>query len=279
MTVLASRYVKWIEAAGARVVPVLYNQSESQLSNIFDQLSGLVFPGGHIGTHGTAYGNASWYLMKEAQAVNDNGDHFPMWGTCMGFQQIVQFGSGQIEPSVIQKTSGTEDLLVAVNFTDFGISSSRIMGNASASVKHTLRTQPVTINLHHYSAYTSTVENPGSKLHEFFSVVANNYDSQGTKFVSMIEARKYPFYGTQFHGEKNAYEWSQGWEKNDTAKEAHGAGAVEAMQYLGSFFVDSARQSSHVWNDQAPVAPLIYAFDPISTASSSSDKWDLTYVF
>ena len=272
-------YVKWIEAAGARVAPILYNQTDAELKNIFDQLSGLVFPGGHCGFHGTAYGNASWYLQTLAKAANDDGDVFPMWGTCQGFQQLAQFGSGQMEPSVLHRTAGTEGLLVPVNFTDYGRTSSHLMQNAPASVKQTLESVPVTINLHHYSVLTSVVEAPGSALHNFFSVVANNIDANGTKFVSMIEARHYPFYGTQFHGEKNAFEWEQGWEGNDTAKQAHSAGAVAAMQYLSSFFVNIARQSSHVWDDKAPTLPLIYDFVPVPSASSSSDKWELVYIF
>jgi gamma-glutamyl hydrolase len=276
---LVASYVKWIEASGARVVPVLYNQSESELTKLFGQVSGIVFPGGHVGTHGTAYGNASWFLMELAQKANDGGDPFALWGTCMGFQQIVQFGSGQVEPSVLSATVGTEDLLVPLNFTDFGFTSSRLMKNAPLSVKNTLKNLPVTVNLHHYSALTSTVEKSGSELHKFFSVLASNSDAVGTKFVSLIEAHNYPFYGAQFHGEKNAFEWNQGWERNDTAKEAHSADAVEAMQYLSSFFVDAARQCSHTWNDLSPAAPLIYDFNPVSTAGTASDKWDLTYVF
>jgi gamma-glutamyl hydrolase len=42
---LVASYVKWIEMAGARVVPVQYNQSDAELTRVFGGLSGLVVPG------------------------------------------------------------------------------------------------------------------------------------------------------------------------------------------------------------------------------------------
>jgi gamma-glutamyl hydrolase len=110
----------------------------------------------------------------------------------------------------MNKTSGTEGLLVPLDFTDAGRTSSRIMAKAPAAVANALSTLPITVNLHSYGIYTSVVEGKGSKLHDYFSVVASNTDADGTKFVSLIEARDFPFYGSQFHGEKNSFEWDQG---------------------------------------------------------------------
>jgi len=89
-------------------------------------------------------------------------------------------------------------------------------------------------------------------------------------------ARDYPFYSSQFHPEKNAFEWSQSWEANNTAQgaEAHGAPAVAAMAYLADFFVSEARRSPHVHVD----LPLIYDFEPRRTPNSSH-KYEQTYVF
>ena len=35
-----------------------------------------------------------------------------------------------------------------------------------------------------------------------FDVLSTNKDKKGTAFVSTIEAKKYPFYGVQWHPEK-----------------------------------------------------------------------------
>ena len=45
---IGAAYVKWIEQAGARVVPVLINQDEEYYETIFSSTNGLVFPGGQV---------------------------------------------------------------------------------------------------------------------------------------------------------------------------------------------------------------------------------------
>lgn len=39
-------YVKWVEAAGARVVPIPYDSTTDELDHLFDSLNGLLFTGG-----------------------------------------------------------------------------------------------------------------------------------------------------------------------------------------------------------------------------------------
>lgn len=43
---VAAGFVKWLEAAGARVVPIRYYSSDAELRRLFDSVNGLVFPGG-----------------------------------------------------------------------------------------------------------------------------------------------------------------------------------------------------------------------------------------
>ena len=45
---IAASYVKFIESAGARVVPVLINQPEEYYRTIFNSTNGLLFPGGDV---------------------------------------------------------------------------------------------------------------------------------------------------------------------------------------------------------------------------------------
>ena len=45
---IAASYVKYIESAGARVVPVLINQPEEYYQTIFDSTNGLLIPGGDV---------------------------------------------------------------------------------------------------------------------------------------------------------------------------------------------------------------------------------------
>lgn len=63
-----------------------------------------------------------------------------------------------------------------------------------------------------------------------------NYDKNGYEFISTIEDKKYPFYGIQFHPEKNVYEWIEG--KNIP----HGKHATIVNQFFANFFVDEGRK-------------------------------------
>jgi anthranilate/para-aminobenzoate synthase component II len=51
------------------------------------------------------------------------------------------------------------------------------------------------------------------------------------EFVSSIEHKVYPFFGVQFHPEKNAFEWK-------IESIPHSADAVLAEQFYGNFFVN-----------------------------------------
>ena len=41
-------------------------------------------------------------------------------------------------------------------------------------------------------------------------MLSTNVDRQNKAFVSFIEARNYPIYGTQFHPERPQFEWTPG---------------------------------------------------------------------
>lgn len=80
--------MQWLESAGARVVPVPHKSSPEALKLYFNSLNGMVFPGGIADMDGTPYSNAGYFFLTEAIKSTDNGDPFPIWGTCHGFQML-----------------------------------------------------------------------------------------------------------------------------------------------------------------------------------------------
>ena len=77
--------------------------------------------------------------------------------------------------------------------------------DASSSTMKILSTENVTMNNHHYGIYTEHFyEN--EVLNGFFDVLSTNNDRYGDNFISTIESKKYPIYGTQWHPEKNPFE-------------------------------------------------------------------------
>ncbi|GBF88733.1 gamma-glutamyl hydrolase [Raphidocelis subcapitata] len=86
---IAGSYVKWAEAAGARVVPIFYDESREQMLYKFNIINGLLLPGGGAKLQkGHPFFDAADYLVKLAIKANDQGDYFPVHGTCLGMETL-----------------------------------------------------------------------------------------------------------------------------------------------------------------------------------------------
>jgi gamma-glutamyl hydrolase len=63
-----------------------------------------------------------------------------------------------------------------------------------------------------------------------------------------MESYNYPIFGSQWHPEKNAFEWGQ---TNGIPNEAinHSPEAILIAQYTANFFVQQARYSNHKYKN------------------------------
>lgn len=86
---IAASYVKWVESAGGRCVPIPYNASVPALETLFGRINGLLLPGG-----GNPLPDAARYMIGRALKANDAGDYFPVWGTCLGMEWLLQALAG-----------------------------------------------------------------------------------------------------------------------------------------------------------------------------------------
>eukprot|EP01015_Nassula_variabilis_P018191 TRINITY_DN2951_c0_g1_i5.p1 TRINITY_DN2951_c0_g1~~TRINITY_DN2951_c0_g1_i5.p1 ORF type:complete len:157 (+),score=17.43 TRINITY_DN2951_c0_g1_i5:75-545(+) len=94
-------------------------------------------------------------------------------------------------------------------------------------------------------------------LTEFYNVLTTSVDKDGVEFVSTIEAKDFPFYGTQFHPEKNIYEWRTQFNIN------HEPLAIEYTQYMSNFFVLEARKNQQSFTELDEESYLIYNYDSV----------------
>lgn len=84
---------------------------------------------------------------------------------------------------------------------------------------------------------------------------------------------RYPFYGVQFHPEKNLYEWII------NRNISHTSNAIRAAQYFANFFVDEARKSVHSFASvDEENSVLIYNFPTNFTALVKS-AYEQCYLF
>ncbi|CAI7799986.1 unnamed protein product [Closterium sp. NIES-53] len=85
---IAASYAKWVESAGARPVPLLYDEPVEVLRQKFDMINGLLIPGGGTDLVPGPFMSTVQLLLQWAKEANDRGDYFPVQATCMGFEAM-----------------------------------------------------------------------------------------------------------------------------------------------------------------------------------------------
>ncbi|CAI5468802.1 unnamed protein product [Closterium sp. Yama58-4] len=112
-----------------------------------------------------------------------------------------------------------------------------------------------------------------AKLREFFSVLTISFDKNGLEYVTTVQGKRYPFYGTQWHPEKNAYEWG-------LDHIPHGAHAIAVGQAAANFFVNEARRSTHhPASDESTNDMLLYNYAPVFAGKNGHGYFEQSYVF
>jgi gamma-glutamyl hydrolase len=258
---IPASYVNWIGQAGGRVLPILLDQSAEYYEDVFAKVSGILFPGGNQGIEPsdvyTEEGEQLWQLAKRA---NDDGVYFPIWGTCLGFEELSVLETG--DGDVISDDVVAVNLPLPLRYTP-AAADSRLLSSMPADLVRALADQAIAFNSHEHGLLVSEYESDPA-LNEFFDLLSVNETPEGVEFVSTIEAKDYPFYGTQWHPEKNNFEWSQ---NSDYSNLNHSPEAVAVSQATAGFFVAEARRSPHHFPEEERDS-LIYSADLIYTGTN-----------
>lgn len=94
-TYIAASYVKFLEMAGAQVVPIFSYSEPAVIQALLPKLNGVLFPGGgepiNINNKWTSNANL---ILNYAINENKNNRTFPVWGTCLGMQLLSYLTSG-----------------------------------------------------------------------------------------------------------------------------------------------------------------------------------------
>ncbi|KAF0305914.1 Gamma-glutamyl hydrolase [Amphibalanus amphitrite] len=155
---IAASYVKYWQSAGARVVPILINQPDEYYQELFNNLNGLVFPGGSAKLGDSGYYRAAKVLWDLAAGQPD--DVFPIWGTCLGFELLTYL---ELDGRHLADCSSSNQAL-PLDFTPDG-TSSRMFSGASQQLLDIFSTQNVTVNFHKYCVSPETRPIYGVQFH------------------------------------------------------------------------------------------------------------------
>ena len=76
---IAASYIKFIEAAGARAVPILHDMDEAEVARRFNAVNGVLIPGGSQPLNkGYPYFDVASLLFELTIKANEQGDYFPV---------------------------------------------------------------------------------------------------------------------------------------------------------------------------------------------------------
>ncbi|CAM9597266.1 unnamed protein product [Ectocarpus sp. 12 AP-2014] len=237
-------YVNWLANAGARSLPIRYDATPEELRPILDQVNGLLLPGGNPslpeGVRQVRGLSVVWAL-KYAKGLNDDGDFFPVWGTCLGWEWMAQTFAGDYP--VITVDFDAENFTQPLGLlADAG--ESRMLSGVPTSLLGKAQVEPLATNAHHKGVSPDDFAESG--LDTMFRVVAINADRQGVRtYVSVAEALDYPMYGLQWHPEKSQFDWGLDPDGTPHYVINHSKDAVELSQVLATFFASETRRNGH----------------------------------
>lgn len=270
-TYLMQAYVNFMESAGARVVPILSTDSESVVADKLSKVNGVLFPGGD-----GDYLEVGKIIYDSLIAKNDAGEFFPLWGTCLGFENLAILASESGDPLQTLQSHGaslTLDFLVSDPVTETKMFETCADPAQFSQVA-------MTFNSHTYGLALDTFTTDAG-LKAMFTPTSTSTDSEyKNTFVATMESPNYPFYGTQFHPEKvltmyNSDGLNHSWE------------SVEYNRYFADRFLELARQNTNTcgtdWSDCQSIIidnyPItvtdtyygnVYAFDDGSSSSAAT---------
>lgn len=185
---MQAAYVKGLNIAGARVVPLFFNHSLEESKAKIDKCNGLFYAGGDAGQDYTDWGHELFNYVLE---LNDQGIYYPIWGTCLGFENLAQFTSSDPDNVLSLIESHYENpLLKFIKDPKDTEMFSPLREQAMNFEKYNM-----TLNSHSWGLSPNTFKQDEG-LANFFIPTSVSYNDSGIPFVASMEARKYPVFGT-----------------------------------------------------------------------------------
>ena len=177
---IPASYVKWIEASGARVLPIKENLSPTKLTELLNSINGVVFPGGISSLSTSKYAKNGRIIFDYAIQAKKSGKVFPVFGICLGFQLLTVLVTGR---NLLQRTYSSR-VSLNMDFTK-AADSSAMFADFNPNMKMLATKRPLAFNNHRWGIYKRTF-GKGS-LKKFFKLLATSKDRKGVEFAAAIE--------------------------------------------------------------------------------------------
>ncbi|CAI5992462.1 unnamed protein product [Closterium sp. NIES-64] len=221
----ATSYQRWIEAGGARVVPIFYDSTKEELDFILNRINGVFWTGGLVDFNpteedpeGSKYLATTEYVWKHVLFAND------------------------VNGTWIREVDA-ENFAINLGFTADGWLS-RLFGGMSYELFKQVASPLGDLAFNNHGLGVHPDDFRASPAHEVFRILSVDEDRNGTQFVSTVEGRHFPFYGSQWHPEKAPWEW------NPKHEIAHNEWAGTFSNYLGRYFVTECKYNKNQFESE-----------------------------
>ena len=204
---ISTSHISLLSDAGLEVVPIPYDTDNYKY--YMDRINGLYIPsGGLFANYNLKFYNTCKNFINLAILANDRNEYFPVWGTCLGMEILMIIADGNDNLQLLDKFDTLNDLnlpLYEYDYdSDYGYGHSRtskLMKNASKSFRKDLEDRY--LSLHNHMLGVSLKKFYDMGLDQSLNIVHVSFDRKHKPFVSTIEFKDYPFYGVQWHPERD----------------------------------------------------------------------------
>eukprot|EP00826_Nyctotherus_ovalis_P027721 TRINITY_DN2169_c0_g1_i18.p1 TRINITY_DN2169_c0_g1~~TRINITY_DN2169_c0_g1_i18.p1 ORF type:complete len:352 (-),score=81.44 TRINITY_DN2169_c0_g1_i18:152-1207(-) len=244
--VVEAKYAHFVEAGGGRAVAISYKWSKAKMHSLMKKLNGLLFVGGGIElvnedrTELNEYSQGAQRAFDIALEFNENGDYFPVWGTCLGFELIMILESKNTK--LLQPCKNCDNYDIFLAYDEKNAPKSRLFVKGFTRYElHIMKTQNVTFNNHEWMIDYNTYK-ANKLLVEKYNVLAYSPSKDSKiEYIAAMEHKTHPIYAVQFHPEKYNYE------VNPKQPVKRSFASITISHSYANFFVDEARKSGHAF--------------------------------
>ncbi|TYI96171.1 hypothetical protein E1A91_D01G052200v1 [Gossypium mustelinum] len=260
---IAASYVKLVEAAGGRVIPLIYNDPD-----VFQKLelvNGVLFTGGR--SKSGLYYDIAEKIFKKVKEKNNMEDYFPLYAVCLGFElltMIISEDKNILEPFSASKQPSSLQFVENVKFEG------TVFERFPPNLLQKLKTDRLAMQNNCFGISPEKLRNT-PKLSEFFKILTTCTDENDKVYVSTAQAHRYPVTAFQWHPEKNAFESGLPMIPNSDD-------AIEVTQHVANFFIREARRSPNRPDAQKVRDSLIYNYSP-EYSGKDGEGFDQVYYF
>ncbi|XP_066362187.1 gamma-glutamyl hydrolase 2-like [Miscanthus floridulus] len=261
---IGASYVKFVEAAGARVIPLVYNEPEERLLEKLSLLNGVLFTGGSAkqGVYFETIKKVFQYVLDK----NDAGEPFPLFAQCLGFELVSMIVS---KDNNILETFDAQNQASTLQFPSYALEGSVFQRFDPGLIKK-VSTSCLVMQNHRYGISPKRYRENGA-LSSFFKILTTSPDENGKVYVSTVQANNYPITCTQWHPEKAIFEWRK-------PMIPHSEDAVQVTQHFANHFISQARKSPNRPPADKVLDNLIYNYSP-TFSGKKSKSFEEVYIF